>query len=318
LTVTIAVNGGSGNPTPTGSVTLTSGSYSSAAVALSSGSASISVPAGSLATGNDTLTASYTPDVASSSRYNNATGISSTVTVTVITNPVPTMSGISPAFTSAGGAAFTLTVSGTGFVSGSTVYWGTTALTTTYVSATQLTAQIAAADIASAGTTEVTVQSPNPGGGTSNAKQFEVDSAGSTATAPTFTSVTATVAAGSTASYPVTLPSAVTNASVTCLNLPAGASCSYSSASGAVTIATSSTTPVGTYQVTMIFSETVSGAATAGILLPILLLPLVLLKRKMTARGVWFSAGLGLVLLTAAAFSIGCGGGEPVAQQPPR
>jgi hypothetical protein len=308
LTVTVAVSGGSGNPTPTGTVTLSSGSYSST-VALSSGSASISVPAGSLTTGNDTLTATYTPDPASSSTYNSATGTSPTVTVTVITNPVPTMSGISPAFTSAGGAAFTLTVSGTGFVSGSTVYWGTTALTTTYVSATQLTAQIAAADIATAGTTEVSVQSPNPGGGISNAMQFEVDSAGSSATAPTFTSVTATVAAGSTASYPVTLPSAVTSASVTCLNLPAGASCSYSSTSGAVTITTSSTTPVGTYQVTIIFSETVSGAATAGILLPILLLPLVLLKRKMTTRGVWFSAGLGLVLLVAAAFSVGCGGG---------
>jgi hypothetical protein len=52
-----------------------------------------------------------------------------------------------------------------------------------------------------------------------------------------------------------------------------------------------------------------SDAAAAGVLLPILLLPLVLLKRKLTAQGIWFSACLGLVLVAATAFSIGCGGG---------
>jgi hypothetical protein len=75
-----------------------------------------------------------------------------------------------------------------------------------------------------------------------------------------------------------------------------------------VTIATSSTTPAGTYQIVVVFTETVSGAATAGILLPILLLPLVLLKRKLTVRGIWFSACMGLVLMAVTAFSIGCGG----------
>jgi hypothetical protein len=117
------------------------------------------------------------------------------------------------------------------------------------------------------------------------------------------------VTAGSTASYPVTLPAAVTSTTVTCLNLPSGATCSYSSTTNALTITTASTTPAGTYQITVVFTETVTGAATAGILLPILLLPLVLLKRKLTARGVWFSAALGLVLMAATAFTIGCGGG---------
>jgi hypothetical protein len=41
----------------------------------------IDIPAGSLATGSDTLTASYTSDSASSLTYNRATG-SNTVTVT--------------------------------------------------------------------------------------------------------------------------------------------------------------------------------------------------------------------------------------------
>jgi hypothetical protein len=62
LSVTATVSGGNGKPIPTGSVTLACGGYTSAAATLSGGSATISIPAGSLATGTDTLTASYTGD----------------------------------------------------------------------------------------------------------------------------------------------------------------------------------------------------------------------------------------------------------------
>ena len=79
LTVTVGVGGGAGNPTPTGSVTLTSGAYTSAATTLANGSAQIVIPAGSLAVGSDTLSASYTPDSASSSTYKTAVGTSSAV-----------------------------------------------------------------------------------------------------------------------------------------------------------------------------------------------------------------------------------------------
>jgi len=75
LNTTVAVNGGTAQPTPTGSVTLSSGSYTSAATALSSGSATISIPAGSLATGTDTLTATYTGDTS----YYKATATSSVI-----------------------------------------------------------------------------------------------------------------------------------------------------------------------------------------------------------------------------------------------
>jgi hypothetical protein len=98
LTVTVAVSVPSGDATPTGSVTLTSGNYNSGAVTLSSGSATIDVLAGSLATGSDTLTVSYTPDTASSSAYNSATGTNS-VTVAKITPTVtvtPSASSITP------------------------------------------------------------------------------------------------------------------------------------------------------------------------------------------------------------------------------
>ena len=83
-------------------------------------------------------------------------------------NPVPQITALTPATVAAGGADFTLTVTGTGFVNGSTVQWNGQALTTTYVSDTQITAVVPAADIAQAGSASVTVVSPAPGGGTSD------------------------------------------------------------------------------------------------------------------------------------------------------
>jgi YVTN family beta-propeller protein len=88
LSVGITVAGGNGNPIPTGSVTLTGGGYTSAAATLGGGSATIDIPAGSLATGSDTLTASYTPDAGSSSTYNSATG-TAPVTVGTATPIIP-------------------------------------------------------------------------------------------------------------------------------------------------------------------------------------------------------------------------------------
>jgi LysM repeat protein len=119
LTVTVAVSGGTGNPTPTGSVIVTSGNYSSTATPLSDGSATINVPAGSLSTGSDTLTASYTPDAASASIYN---GTSNTATVTVTTADY---SLVATAVTVAPGAPGTSTIT----VSSNTGYAGTVTLT---------------------------------------------------------------------------------------------------------------------------------------------------------------------------------------------
>ncbi len=233
-----------------------------------------------------------------------------------VSNPVPVIGSISPAYASAGSSAFTLTVKGSGFISSSTVYWGTTALSTTYGSATQLTALVPASDIATANTAyAITVQTPTPGGGTSAALTFEVDSAGSGSTAPGVTTVTATVNPGSSATYSVTLPSTVESATVSCLNLPQGAGCSYSG--NTVTISTSASTPAGTYQITIVFSETVSGAASSWILLPFLLLPLMFMRKRLAARGAWITACLTLVLLAGAAVACsGCGGGSTTTTQP--
>ena len=67
-----------------------------------------------------------------------------------------------PNTATAGSAAFTLTVNGSGFVSQSVVYWSSTAHTTTFVTSSQLTAAISAADVANAGSVSVYVR--NPGG----------------------------------------------------------------------------------------------------------------------------------------------------------
>jgi hypothetical protein len=90
-------------------------------------------------------------------------------------NPVPsTNNPLVPDGTAPGGAAFTLTVNGTGFVPASVVKWNGAARATTYVSGYQLTATILASDIAIASTAAVTVVSPSPGGGTSRALFFPV------------------------------------------------------------------------------------------------------------------------------------------------
>ena len=68
-----------------------------------------------------------------------------------------TLTSLSPTTRTAGGAAFTLTVNGTGFISGSSVVqWNGSSRPTTFVSATRLTAAIPATDIALAGIAQVT------------------------------------------------------------------------------------------------------------------------------------------------------------------
>jgi hypothetical protein len=179
----------------------------------------------------------------------------------MVNQSVPMIGSLSLAIATAGGAAVTLTVNGSGFTASSTVQWGSTSLSTQYLSGTELTAQVPSSAIANAGTVTVTVQNLAPGGGVSNAFQFEVDSAGSNSP-PNFPSITATVSPGSSATYPVTLPSSATNVSATCLNLPIGTTCTYSATAGAVVITTSSTTPAGTYQVIVVSTETMPGSAT--------------------------------------------------------
>ncbi len=91
-----------------------------------------------------------------------------------IHNPAPATTDLFPAAGNAGGAAFMLTVNGSGFVNGSVVHWNGAGRATTFVSSTQLTAAIPAQDIATAGRVSVTVLNSAPGGGASTAQTFMI------------------------------------------------------------------------------------------------------------------------------------------------
>ncbi len=117
---------------------------------------------GTLETTADVSSSSFDPTLS-----NNQATASTTVTGSAY-SAVPSVSSISPNLVQAGTAAFTLTVNGTEFNAGSTVNLGSTALATTFVSSTQLTAAVTAAEIANYGWAPVTVSNPTPGGGVSS------------------------------------------------------------------------------------------------------------------------------------------------------
>ncbi len=96
-------------------------------------------------------------------------------------NPVPSISSLSPSSKSVSNSDFTLTVNGSDFVGNSVVRWNGSDRVTTYVSDSQLTAVILAADIASVTDVSVTVFNPAPGGGASAAVTFSVTKASATA-----------------------------------------------------------------------------------------------------------------------------------------
>jgi hypothetical protein len=110
--------------------------------------------------------------------------------------PGAVITSLSPSTATAGGAAFTLTVNGTGFVSSAVVQWNGTALSTTFVSATQLTAQVTASLIATAGTAAVTVLQ---NAATSNSVNFTI------AAGPVITSLSPSTATAGAAAFTLTV-----------------------------------------------------------------------------------------------------------------
>ncbi|MFZ5446628.1 MAG: beta strand repeat-containing protein [Myxococcota bacterium] len=103
-------------------------------------------------------------------------GTSSSVSL-AIGAPTPTLSAVTPCGVLANTAA-TLTVTGSGFTSSSVVRFNGTALATTFASSTTLIATLPASIVGNApalgGAATLTVNTPAPGGGTSNALTFGV------------------------------------------------------------------------------------------------------------------------------------------------
>ena len=121
------------------------------------------------ATGNYTAPASVpspnTITVQASSAANSSVQGTSTVT---LQSPIPVVSSVSPATIGLG--AFTLVVTGSKFVNGAKVLFGGVALTTQFLSTTELAAT-GTAVASQVGTVIVTVENPDPGAVTSTTSQ---------------------------------------------------------------------------------------------------------------------------------------------------
>jgi hypothetical protein len=132
---------------------------------------------------SDTLTqGSFSITASNGSALSNSFPFSVTAPATNL--PAPAAASLMPASASAGSGAFNLIVTGGNFSPCSAVQWNGTAQTTNYLSSKQLSTSIPAADIASAGTAQVTVFTPAPGGGTSSPISFPIQ-------APTITMLSA-------------------------------------------------------------------------------------------------------------------------------
>lgn len=133
--------------------------------------------AGSAATGTIDSSGKYTAPVTLPNPNSVTIQATSTADASVtgsakvtLLNPTPVIAGISPATTNLGN--FTLTVTGSKFISGAQVMFGGTALPTTFVSGAQLTAT---GNASLAGAIPVTVQNPDPGASSSSSVNLQVN-----------------------------------------------------------------------------------------------------------------------------------------------
>lgn len=140
----------------------------------------ITITAGSVSVGSGTVEFLVAANTNASSRSGTLTIANQTFTVNqagIAPNPSPTLTSLNPNSVITGSGALTLAVNGANFFSGSAVRWNGSDRATAFISSTQLTAQILATDIATAGTATITVFNPAPGGGVSNALSVTINPA---------------------------------------------------------------------------------------------------------------------------------------------
>ncbi len=89
-------------------------------------------------------------------------------------NPVPNVSSLSPASVPLGTYPLSVTVNGSGFVPGSVARWNGQDRATTYISPSQITFEVEYLDTDFPSDIQITVWSPAPGGGTSNAQTLTI------------------------------------------------------------------------------------------------------------------------------------------------
>ncbi|MBX3187264.1 MAG: hypothetical protein KF819_09620 [Labilithrix sp.] len=95
-----------------------------------------------------------------------------------VRNPAPQATTLSPRTATAGAAAMTVTLDGSGFTRTSEIVAAGTPLVTTFVGATRLQATLPANLLTTARTLTVSARTPGPGGGTSGGQSFTVQAAG--------------------------------------------------------------------------------------------------------------------------------------------
>ena len=119
--------------------------------------------------------------------------------VTIFNNPTtwattalgvqPTITTLDPLTTTVASSAFTMTVAGSSFISGTVVLWDGTPLPTTFVDEQHLVAEVGAAQVSTAGAKAVTARTPDSF--VSNALSFEVEAAAPVVTTLAPSSLTA-------------------------------------------------------------------------------------------------------------------------------
>ena len=316
LPVTVGVGG---TPRPTGTVTLTSSTYSSGPTLLSSDGAIITIPAGSLPPGSKTLIATYTPDIASSSNYTNATGTAS-VTVTV---PLSFTLSASPAsvsvaqngsgtstisVTEVGGFSGTVTLAATGLPSGVTASFaaGTAA-------GTQVLTLAATKSAAVAGPVPVTIDGTS--GNLTASTTIALTITAEAAFAGSGSDAHITIAAGATTGNTSTISVKGTNGFSGTVNLACSISPTAASHPPTCTLSPSSLILSGNTEQTSIVTVNTTGATSAvkrgerlfwptgGTALSVLLFFTVRRRRNWLAM-------LGLLVLALSSGLSACGGGS--------
>lgn len=117
---------------------------------------------------------------------------SAIVNFTISEQTAPTIASLAPSMVTAGNVTFQLLVTGTNFLSSASILWNGVAIPTTFDSATQLTGQVTAAQVATAGSVPVTVSNDTAAGGTSNVSTFNVSAEPVPPPAPMLTSLSPT------------------------------------------------------------------------------------------------------------------------------
>ena len=94
--------------------------------------------------------------------------------INATSNGLPSLTSVSPSSVTAGSTGFLLTLNGENFIPASTVEWNGTVLPTTFLSETQIEAQIPTSNVAAPGFADIVVQNPAPGGGASPPAVFAI------------------------------------------------------------------------------------------------------------------------------------------------